>query len=108
MLVQVFTLLSSFQFMEDKKNVKLTVSTSVGLQSESDSTVGIPVQGDQADVAGDHRVLQLVLDHTVCVSVSWKGLGKKKTYLQQLIFWHVSTTQRHKDSCEIPPSGCLL
>lgn len=75
--------LPSFQLMSGseglkkqtkKKKPKLTVVTSVGLQSESNPTVGIPVQGDQADVASDHRVLELVLDHTVCVGVTWKCL----------------------------------
>lgn len=71
--------LPSLQFMSGSerlktKKPKLTVVTSVGLQSESNPTVGIPVQGDQADVASDHRVLELVLDHTVCVGVPWKCL----------------------------------
>lgn len=62
--------------MEDLKKPKLTVRTSIGLQSESNPTIRIPVQWDQADVASDHQVLELMLDHTVCVTVTWKSLEK--------------------------------
>lgn len=48
--------------------------TSVGLQPESDAPVVTPLQRDQADVASDHRTLELVLDHAVGVAVAWKRL----------------------------------
>lgn len=53
---------------------KLTVRTSVGLQSKSDAPVVAPLQRDQADIASDHRTLELVLDHAVGVAVTWKRL----------------------------------
>lgn len=56
------------------KNIRLTVRTSIGLQPESNPTVWIPVQRNETDKAGDRRLLQLVLDHTVCVTVTWKRL----------------------------------
>lgn len=36
---------------------KLTVRTSIGFQSESNPTIWIPVERNQADVASDHLVL---------------------------------------------------
>lgn len=56
------------------KNIRLTVRTSIGLQPESNPTVWIPVQRNETDKAGDCRLLQLVVDHTVCVTVTWKRL----------------------------------
>lgn len=96
--------------MEDKKKrPKLTVRTSVGLQSESNPSIGIPVQGDQADVASDHGVLELVLDHAVCVTVTWKGL-KKKTHQQQQqqLVYCLSIHLCHTDRCGIPPCGSFI
>lgn len=59
------------------KKQQLTVRTSVGLQSESDPTTGIPFQRDQADIASDHEMLELVVDHAVSVAVTWKCLENK-------------------------------
>ena len=53
---------------------RLTVRTSVHLQPESDPPAGVPVGRPQADVVSHHRVLQLVLDHAVCVTVPGEGL----------------------------------
>ena len=53
---------------------RLTVRTSVHLQPESDPPSRVPVGGPQADVVGHHRLLQLVLDHAVCVAVPREGL----------------------------------
>lgn len=63
--------------MSMNKKPELTVRTSVRLQSQSDPTVSIPVQGNQTHKAGDHRELELVLDHTVSIVVTWKGLERQ-------------------------------
>lgn len=55
--------------------IELTVGTSVGLQSESDPPAEIPVQGEEAEESSHRRLLQLVLNHTVSVTVPWKSLG---------------------------------
>lgn len=60
-----------------KKKQKLTVRTSVGLESESDPTTEIPFQWDQADIASDHEMLELVVDHAVCITVTWKCLENR-------------------------------
>lgn len=60
--------------------------TSVGLQPESDAPVVAPLQRDQADVASDHRTLELVLDHAVGVAVAWKRLEITSAAESQLVF----------------------
>lgn len=74
MLVLIFLVYICKWRIQEKP--QLTVRTSIGLKSESNPTIGVPVQGDQSDVAGDHWMLELVLDHTVCVTVTWKSLKK--------------------------------
>lgn len=64
---------------KEKTKAGLTVRTSIGLQPESDPTIRIPVQGEEADVASDHWMLELVLHHTVCVTVTWESLGGENT-----------------------------
>jgi hypothetical protein len=60
---------------------RLTVRTSVHLQPESDPPAGVPVGRPQADVVSHHRVLQLVLDHAVCVTVPGEGLQGNRSGL---------------------------
>lgn len=68
----------------------LTISASIDLQSESNPTIRIPVQWDQPDEASDHWMLEFVLDHTVCVTVTWKGLEKKNTTaVSELVFFWI-------------------
>lgn len=57
-----------------EKKPKQTIRTSVCFQSEPDATTGIPVQWDDADVAGDDGMLELVQDDAVCITVPWKCL----------------------------------
>ena len=52
----------------------LTILTSIYLQSESNPPSGVPVKRNQAEVAGYHGLFQFVLDHRVCITVSWKSL----------------------------------
>ena len=61
---------------EDKKKQpkRLTVRTSVGLQPEPDPPAGVPVQRNEAEEASDGRLLQLVLNHAVGITVTWKRL----------------------------------
>lgn len=56
----------------------LTVRAAVQLQTHSDASSGGPVHRDQADVAGEDGVLQLVADHALAVGVALKHLRKRK------------------------------
>lgn len=60
--------------MRIEKKPKQTIRTSICFQSEADPTAGIPVQWDDADVAGDDWMLELVQDDAVCITVAWKCL----------------------------------
>lgn len=60
--------------------------TSIGLQPEPNAPVVAPLQRDQADVASDHRMLELVLDHAVGVAVAWKRLEITSAAESQLVF----------------------
>ena len=62
-----------------ERSEELTVGTPVRLQAESDPPVRVPVQREEPDVPSDDRVLELVLNHAVCVTVPWKGLRHKHT-----------------------------
>lgn len=52
----------------------LTVRTPVGLQPQSHPPAGVPVQREEAQEASDGRLLQFVLNHAVCVTVTWERL----------------------------------
>lgn len=64
---------------------RLTVSTSVYFQSESNPPSGVPVERDQAKKARYHRLLQFVLDHGVSITVTWKCLQQQKYMLARFI-----------------------
>lgn len=57
---------------------RLTVRTSVGLQPEPDPPAGVPVQRNEAEESSDGWLLQLVLNHAVCITVTWKRLKTHK------------------------------
>lgn len=69
----------TLNFNDTNSKPELTVRTSIGLQPESNPSTGIPVQRDKADIPSNHWMLELMLNHAVCVSVSWKGLGNTKS-----------------------------
>lgn len=57
----------------------LTVGTSVDLQPQSHPPVGVPVGRDEPQEASDDRLLQLVLNHAVCIAVAGEGLDNTDT-----------------------------
>lgn len=65
--------------------MRLTVRTSVHLQPKSNPPAGVPVYRHQADIVSHHCLLQLVLDHAVCITVPWKGLHEHSTVFQLIV-----------------------
>lgn len=85
------------------KKTGLTVRTPVGLQPESDPPVGVPVQRNEAQEASDRRLLQFVLNHTVCITVTWKRL---KTHKQTEKFPENLQKRMQITSCFYPLLFC--
>lgn len=66
-----------------REQKRLTVRTPVGLQPQSHPPAGVPAQREEAQEASDGRLLQFVLNHAVCVTVTWERLeptNKKRTF----------------------------
>lgn len=55
---------------------RLTVLTTIDLQSQSNPPSRVPVQWNEAEVAGNDRLFEFVLHHSVCVTVPRESLKK--------------------------------
>lgn len=55
----------------------LTVRTAIDLNSEPDAAFSVPIQRHDAHVTGNHRVLEVMSNHTVRVDVPRKCLEKE-------------------------------
>ena len=77
------------------KKTGLTVRTSVGLQSESDPSAGIPVQRNEAEETSDGWLLQLVLNNAVCITVTWKRLKTHNGKMLTQYLFYCCLTQKH-------------
>lgn len=88
----IFVLQGQTQAKSDKVNTwrTLTITTTVYLQSESNPPSGVPVQRNQAEEASYHRLIEFVLDHSVCITVTWKSLKKTNKLTCFLYFVQLS------------------
>lgn len=57
---------------------QLTIGAAIELQTHTDPPLSAPVHWNEANVAGQNGVLQLVANHAFAVCVSFKRLKRKK------------------------------
>lgn len=60
---------------------RLTISTPIYFQSEPDPSSGVPVQRDESEISRHHRPFKFVLDHSVCIAVTWKSLKQQNPHV---------------------------
>lgn len=59
---------------------RLTIGAAIELQAYTDPSLSAPVHWNEANVAGQNGVLQLVANHAFAVNVSFKRLKRKEKH----------------------------
>lgn len=64
---------------------RLTIGAAIELQTYTDPSLSAPVHWNEANVAGQNGVLQLVANHAFAVNVSFERLKRKKKHTKKQI-----------------------